>query len=199
MNELFDKIKETITPLGGWTTVNKAHRFAAVVYALQPEVCVEIGVWCGRGSLAIALALKSVGRGVIHSIDPWSPVASVEGQFEADANHWKKADHEGAYRCFLEQIQRLDLSAQIKVVRDRSDAVTPPENIGFLVIDGNHGDVAILDVKRYAPKVLIGGLVYMDDLDWSTGSVRRASELLKSMGFKEVYPLEGGAMYQKVQ
>lgn len=197
--DLFNRIERTIKDLGGWTSIAKAHTFAAAILTLRPEVTVEIGVWCGRGSLAIALALKEVGRGIHYAIDPWSAAASVEGQTHpADVDHWGKADHEAAYNQFLFALTENGLNQIVKVVRSRSEQATVPGNIGLLVVDGNHGDAAITDVKRFAPNVKRGGLVFLDDLDWSTGSVRRAEAQLKAMGFLEMYRIENGAFFQRV-
>lgn len=199
MIETLNQITTMIPSIGGWTSVIKAHYFAAVVLAFRPEVCVEIGVWEGRGSLAVALALKEVGRGVLHSIDPWSPDASIEGQAnQADVDHWKSADHEKAYQTFLSSVAKYHVDNIVKVYRKRSDQVEPPADIGFLMVDGNHGDAAITDVKRFAPNVRKSGICYLDDLDWSTGSVRRAEAQLKSMGFVDMYRIETGAMYQRI-
>ena len=94
--KVFSTISKLIPTLGGWTSVPKGHAYAAIVLGYRPEVCVEIGVWEGRGSLAIALALKEVGRGMLYAIDAWSPQASVEGQVHpGDIEHWGKSDHEG--------------------------------------------------------------------------------------------------------
>lgn len=203
MSDLFKTIKDLIEPagqqpLGGWTSVPKAQTFAAVVLGLRPEVSVEIGVWFGRSSLSMALAHKEIGRGVVHAIDAWSPHASIEGQGEADVKHWAATNHEIAYNSFMQNIQRLELQNIIKIHRAKSQDTEPPKNIGFLVIDGNHGDTAISDVKRYAPNVRTGGLVYCDDLNWSTGSVLRAIAILQTMGFVRLYDIEQGAMFQRI-
>jgi hypothetical protein len=197
--KVFSTIKSLIPTLGGWTSVPKAHTYAALVLGYRPEVCVEIGVWEGRGSLAIALALQEVGRGMLYSIDAWDPKASIEGQTHpGDIEHWGKSDHEGPYQSFLTNISKHNLGNFVTVMRLKSEHAGVPANIGFLVIDGNHGDTSIIDVKRFAPAVKKGGFVYMDDLDWSTGSVRRAESKLKEMGFVEQYRIENGAMYQRL-
>jgi len=196
--KVFSTITKLLPTLGGWTSVNKAHTFAGLVLGYRPEVCVELGVWMGRGSLAIALALKEVGRGMLYSIDAWDPKASVEGQTHPkDIEHWGTSDHEGPYQTFLSNIAKYELGGFVTVMRTRTEHAGVPPNIGFLIIDANHGDAAITDVRRFAPMVRKGGFTYMDDIDWSTGSVRRAEAQLKSMGFVELYPIENGKMFQR--
>lgn len=197
--KLFSEIEKLVPTLGGWTTVPKAQTYAAIILALRPDVSVEIGVWWGRGALSMGLAHKEVGKGVVYAIDPWSPQASIEGQVQkADVDHWQSADHEAPYKEFLNRINLLGLGECMRVLRQRSDQTTPPENIGFLVIDGNHGPAAIEDVKRFAPKVRVGGIAYMDDLNWSGGAVLKAFEDIKKMGFVELYKFETGAFLQRL-
>jgi hypothetical protein len=183
----------------GWCSVPKAHTLAAAVLALRPDVSVEIGIWGGRSFIPIAMAHKEIGRGVAIGIDPWSPQASVEGQVqEADRLHWSTADHEVVYQDFMSHINRLGLGGCVRILRSKSDDVQVPEGIGLLSIDGNHAEAAIRDVHRFAPKVRVGGVVYMDDLDWSTGCVRKAFNDILKMGFHELYKMETGAFLQRV-
>ena len=199
MTELFERIRAIIPTIGGWTSVEKANTFAALILGIRPEVTCEVGVWCGRGSLSMGMAHKEIGRGVVWSIDAWSATASAEGQqHEADKNHWLAANHEAAYQQFIYNVQALNLQHCVKVIRERSANATPPEKISLLILDGNHGPEAVKDVQRYAPKVRMGGFVYMDDLNWTGGNVLKAANTLKTMGFTELYPLETGMMYQRV-
>lgn len=187
-----------VPTLGGWTSVAKAQTFAALILSYRPSVSVELGCWYGRGALSLALAHKEIGRGMCYAVDAWSPVASSEGQTnELDRSHWANSDHEIAYTTMLEHVSKLAVQNTIKVIRAKTSEAPVPEGIGFLIIDANHGEEASHDVKRWAPKVLAGGFCYMDDLDWSGGAVRRAEAQLKSMGFRELYPIETGALYQR--
>ena len=72
-----------------------------------------------------------------------------------------------------------------------------PEQIGLLVVDGNHGEQSIRDVQRWAPNVTRSGYVYMDDLNWSGGAVQEAERLLLKMGFVPLWPRDEGAFYQR--
>jgi hypothetical protein len=196
--KLFDQIETLVPSLGGWTSVPKAQTFSGLILAYRPMISVELGVWEGRGALSLALAHKEIGRGMVYAIDAWSPEASVQGQIqEADRKHWAAANHEAAYQIVMNKAKALEVQHCLTVIRKRSEDVDPPEGIGFLIVDGNHGETAIADVKRFAPKVLIGGFCYLDDLDWAGGAVRRAEAQLKSMGFRELYTIETGAMYQR--
>lgn len=186
--------------LAGWTSNPKAHTYAALILGLRPLISVEVGVWCGRGAISMALAHKEVGRGKAYAVDAWSAAASVEGQLHpADQKHWSnQAEHNAAKAMFLAKINELELGNCIEVVHSRSLDFTPPKNIGLISIDGNHGEVVISDVAHYAPCVRPGGIVHIDDLDWTGGAVRKASENLKRMGFQELYTFETGAFFQRI-
>jgi predicted O-methyltransferase YrrM len=199
MSDLFKTIAHEIAPMQGWTSIPKAQTLAAIIVALKPEISMEIGVWHGRGSIAMALAHREIGKGHVWSIDAWAAEASVEGQVhEADKKHWAQANHEEAYQAFQGKIASNGLQNIVKVFRQRSSLVEPPEGIGLLVIDGNHGPESEKDVVRFASKVKTGGFVYMDDLGWSGGFTAKAAVTLRSMGFSELYALETGAMFQRV-
>lgn len=198
---LFDRITQELNgPVKhGWCSIAKAHTLAAAVLALRPDLSLEVGVWGGRSFIPIALAHKEIGKGVVIGIDPWSPQASVEGQVhEADRKHWGAADHESVYVDFMSHIARLELGNCVRILRSKSDDVPPPDGIGLLHSDGNHGPQAIKDVERFAPKVKAGGLAFLDDLGWSGDYVLESSKRLLKLGFAELFKMDTGGMYQRV-
>lgn len=200
ISELFLQIEALVPTLEGWCVPEKACEFASIITSLRPEISVEIGVWGGRGTLSMALAHRFAGRGKVIAIDPWSATASVAGQTGADAAWWgEQQKHDYVYERFMGSIQMLSLMNWIEVQKKRSDAVEVPKGIGFIVIDGNHSDQAVEDVKRYAPNVRMGGVVYMDDLSWSGGGVQRAANRLLKLGFEELYRRDQGAFFQRVK
>lgn len=196
---LFTQIGNLVPTLGGWTSVIKAQTFAALILSYKPAISVELGAWYGRGALSLALAHKEIGKGSVIAVDAWSANASIEGQVnEADRKHWGAADHEIAYQTFLSNIQKLGLQDRITVQRCQTKDAQIPDGVGFLIVDANHGPEAISDVNKFAPKVLTGGFVYLDDLDWAGFFVRKAEAQLRAMGFRELYPIETGALYQRI-
>lgn len=181
----------------GWCDNTKAQALACMVVALRPEVSVEIGVFGGRSAIPIALAHKEIAHGILYAIDPWSAQASCEGYENVDQEWWSKIDHEAIYNFFNGQINLLGLQNNVRVVRLKSDAVIPPTNIGLLHVDGQHTDQAVRDVERFAANVINGGLVVMDDLNWTGGGVMRAVAKLKEFGFRQMYDLGTGAVFQR--
>lgn len=190
-----------ISAMHGWTTPEKARLLYELTLKSKPAVAVEIGVFGGRGTVAVALALKELGAGRIYAIDPWSAGESAKGQVEPIAEKWwGEQDHEAVYQSFLWHMRKQGVEKFVAVRRETSDVTVVPENIGLLIIDGNHGEQAVVDAKKFAPQVVLGGFCLLDDLDWQGGWVRRAEEFIKSIGFVFVKLIDGQTgLYQRIE
>lgn len=186
------EIESALKEIGhGWTTPNKALMLASAVIALRPKVSIEVGVWAGKGMISLALAHKYIGGGMVYGIDPYSAAASAEGQENPeDKKWWSEVDHEMIYRLAQENIRKYGCQNVCQLIRKKSADYEPPNRIGILIIDSNHGDESLKDFHRYCPMVGIGGLLFADDLGWSGGSVAKAIKLLPHFGFKELYRIE---------
>jgi predicted O-methyltransferase YrrM len=183
-----------VPQIPGWCTVIKGQYLAATVFALRPRISVEIGVFAGKSLLPIALALKEVDCGRVIGIDPWLPAESTKGYDGANAQWWGNVDHaqlRGQVDFLLKQFGLADV-VEIRAVP--SDAVTPPDVIDLLHVDGQHTAQAIKDVQRFGSKVRMGGVVFMDDLTWKNegrAEVGQAVQELLNLGFKELYSILG--------
>ena len=205
---LMAQIAAVLKDGGEWCDLEKAHVLAAIVLALRPRVTCEIGVWMGGSLVPIALALRALhdldveaGRDPARrravAIDPWAKEASCVGQEGADEAWWASVDHDVALAAFRGRLERHGLTEIVEVVRARSDDAPVPDGIGLLHIDGNHAEQATRDVARFAPAVLLGGVLVLDDLSWRGGHVRAARGLAEGMGFRELYPLGTGIVMQR--
>ncbi len=199
MTPVFQILESVVPKMDGWCTVPKAHALAATVFALRPELSVEIGVWGGRSLVAMALAHKEVGKGSVWAIDPWNRADSVEAQpHPADAKWWGQIDHQLVMNRFIQSLQTLNIAPVVKVIRARSDDVSPPDNIGVLSLDGNHGPNALRDAERFGPKIKKGGVIFLDDVHWTGGHVERAMGKLLNMGFTRLYAIENTVVLQRL-
>lgn len=196
---LFTRIDAIQPKLPGWCVLPKAHALAAAVLTLRPDVVVEIGVFGGSSFVPMAMALKEIGRGTAIGIDPWNNAAAAKGMQGEHEKWWGTTDLEGIYNGFTDKITSLGLNDCVKIFRMESDAVSPPPEISILHIDGNHSDQAIKDVERFASKVRIGGLCFSDDIQWEGGGVLRSVEKLKMLGFRQIYDIDKGAMFQRIK
>lgn len=194
MKSLFTDIDNALTFLEGWgwASKEKAYAMACGVVALRPQIVCEIGVYSGRCSIPIALALKHVGSGVLWAIDPWSAVESAKGQDEVNATWWSQADHEKPMQKFLEAVKIFEVQKHVAVMRKTSDQIDPP-SCDILIEDGNHGPQALRDARRFGRQVRVGGLAFLDDLKWSGGHVAAALDELRELGFVEIYRVENNS------
>lgn len=190
-----------ISAMHGWTTVEKATELYELTLKIKPEVAVEIGVFGGRGTIAIALALAKLGKGKIIAVDPWDAEASASSQTEPQSEKWwKDTDHDAIYESCLWHISKQGVQNFVEVRRETSEETECPKEIGLLIIDGAHDEHAVSDAKKFAPNVILGGYCLLDDLDWVGGYVRQAEEFIKSIGFSFVRLIDGqSGLYQRVE
>lgn len=206
---LMSEIARCLPEGGDWCGLDKAHTLASLVVALRPRVVCEIGVWMGGSLIPMALALRelrdlplsqggggAIGRTAV-AIDPWAAAESVAGQDDADVSWWRSVDHDAAMSAFVARLERHGLVDLCQVVRSPSDLAPVPPSIDLLHVDGNHADQARRDVERFAPSVVPGGILVLDDLAWAGGHVLRARDLARDLGFCELYPLGTGVVMQR--
>lgn len=189
---LFNSIIEELYSGGitGWCEPRKALDLAATVLALRPDKVCELGVWNGRSLLPMAMACQFLGHGVVIGIDPWSPDASTEGYDAVNADWWAKQPHQRIYESFLGHVSRLGLQDYVAIERAKSADAAIPGTLDILHVDAQHSELAIADVRKFAPAVRMGGIVCMDDLEWVNNGiphVKQAVEELLAMGFVELY------------
>jgi hypothetical protein len=204
MSNLFDQLKSVTDLPHGWTSPEKAKTLAGIILATRPKVILEIGTWSGRGIISCALACKEVGRGVCYGIDPYEAAASAEGQTGENLQWWSTRDHDFMHGYFQDQLKAF-LVPEVKLLRKRSDDVSPNEfdEIGLLVLDGNHGPQALRDIQRFAPRIPVGGFAVLDDLHWDGGAVTASVDYLLKNGFMEHFrvqkPSDDWAVFQRVR
>lgn len=186
---VFSEIEVAHFGISGWCSWKKAETLASIIIALRPKITVEVGVWFGKSAIPMAMAHRHIGHGALIAVDPWLAGCSVEGQTnQADVDWWRnQSAHEQALQSFRNTIGHFQLQNQVQIQRMDSSEFNAPDGIGLAHIDGNHGAKAISDVEKICPKIIAGGYAVLDDLGWSTGSVKIAVEKVKAMGFKELY------------
>ncbi len=197
MTKLFTQIAELVPRCHGWASVEKAFTLASAVLALRPEIVIELGIWGGRSILPMGLACKEIGRGKVIGVDPWAAAASIQGQTQANVNWWGSQPHEKVYFDFIEKRGELGLNDVIDVQRMTSDYFEPPKRIDLAHFDGNHGPQALKDAQKFGPLVRVGGLLFLDDLNWEQGFVMKAHDYLKEIGFVDLFLMDTGVMMQK--
>ncbi len=200
---LFNEVFEANNRLAnlGWCDLDKANALAAMVVALRPKVIVEIGVFGGRSLQPMAQAMRTLGKGIVIGIDPWSKDASIDGMADqANIDWWNHLDHEAIYQRCVEHIKISGVEAFVNIIRAKSDDVDPSQwQIDLLHTDGSHEETAFRDVTRFAPHVRRGGLVVCDDISWTSGAPKRGVEWMLKNNYIELYPLGTGAVFQRIK
>lgn len=200
-----DAIETYIPPLEGWTEPDRACEIAELIYDNKPKVVVEIGTFGGRSAIAMAFALRENNNGgKVYCLDPWRVEYAKEGEWKDNQDWWdKNIDIHEIHRKCMVAIWSHNIDEWLVVIRAASQYCPElfPE-IGLLLIDGNHSEVASLrDATLYVPRVITGGFVLMDDADWrvkigdetieSTKKamqfVEESCDLVKQMGNMRVY------------
>lgn len=190
---------------GDWAPISRRCDVAALVLETKPKVVVEIGTFGGAGALPIAFALRDNNDGGrIYCIDPWRLEYAVEGEWADNQKWWTENINidEIHTRC-IHAVWAHQLDPWLVVIRAASQHCYQlfPE-IDFLIIDGNHSEVASLrDAELYVPRVRPGGYILLDDSDWVTkqgdaliNSTKKAilfteasSDLLTELGNMRIY------------
>lgn len=186
---IFTDIERVRKETSGWTSQLKAETLASLVMATRPKIVCEVGVWFGKGFFPMAMTLKHLGSGTAHAIDPWYAGCSIAGQTDPkNIAWWSHQDyHEQAYDFFKKKVVELGLQNIVTINRMDSQEFDVPDGIGVASIDGNHSEQSIKDVFRYCPKIIPGGYVILDDLNWEGRTDHAGKVLVRELPFRELY------------
>jgi Methyltransferase domain len=195
LEEYAKRIDEKLTSLPGWCTYDKAKRIMRVAAQSGADRCVELGVYGGRSLVAIALGLKSTGKGIVDGIDSWDPKDCLEGdQTDVDRKLWgQDTDYEDLYRRATAALKDWDVEAHARIVRARgSDAVSAyaDGSLSLIHVDGNHSElVSCRDLHDWLPKMAARSTWIADDTNWA--SMQKAVRLLHAAGYRQEVGAEG--------
>jgi hypothetical protein len=127
----------------------------ALVMFFRPRVVVDLGVLAGCSSIAMGLALKRLGRGVLYAVDTWQGDAHT-GQYG-----------EAVYRNFCADVRKLDLERFVAPMRmtfaQAAGRLSGP--IDMLHVDGFHTFGAALgDFRLFRGRLIPGAPVLFHDV-----------------------------------
>src|SRR5881394_388243 len=200
MTDLFQLIDKVQPSIPGWCSKDKAYVLASLVLCYRPALTVEIGIYGGVSFIPLALAHKAIGSGRVMGIEPWDKHAAILAQTtNEDREWWESQDFEGLCQKFMQMLHQLGLDNVTKIIRKKSDDAEVPNQIGLLHVDAGHNDQAVRDTVRFAQQVIVGGFTVLDDLAWAGGAVTRAEQRLLQLGFRKLYTIGTGALYQRIR
>ncbi len=155
--------------LEGWCSKEKAINFIDLVLEVNPEVCVEVGVFGGSSLFPVASALKFLGSGVVIGIDPWDRIECLKNidpiRNPQNFEWWAKVNLNYVYYLYTSMLQQHKLEPYCITLRTTSEkAIREIQTIDIVYIDGNHSQPSSLqDVTLYLPKVKAGGYIWLND------------------------------------
>jgi hypothetical protein len=201
-------IAEAFPNIPGWCSIAKGQRMARLVVeagarsSYYPSItCVELGVFGGRGMLALGLAVKHCRlQGTVDGIDPFTKDASLEGKNTSENdNWWSKLDYEAIYNGAKGLIAQHGLDAIVRLLRQRSQDAARAygiKTIDVLHQDANHSETtSCLETALYAPAMQPGGFWVADDTNWPT-TQRAHALLVERHGFVKVEDYDSWAVYR---
>lgn len=178
-----DAILHYIPHMEGWTEPERACEMAERILETNAKVCVDIGVFAGRSTIAMGFAARELGDAMVYGIDPWQVNSAIEGDdVEANARWWKENSRlEEMHQETMHAIWAHKLEPWVTIIRAPSQYVSQLfPVIDFLNIDGCHTEVASCrDVTMYVPYLCKGRYCTFDDTDWQ--STKRAVEYLEAL------------------
>ena len=180
-----EELKQKIAELPGWMSKCKAEALHDLVKKANAKVSVELGCFGMRGSLAMGSAHREIG-GVYFGIDAYDAAPCLEGKTNPDHNkYWAhEVDFESIFSQGMTAVIGEGLIKWVNILKLRTDEANILfKRIDVLFIDGNPTEEGTCnDVMNYAPLVVEGGFMVLNDsnwLDWKS----KAKNLILHYGF----------------
>jgi predicted O-methyltransferase YrrM len=185
-DDLRIRLKDVATRLPGWCPEEKALWMADHIVQEGYKTATELGVYAGRSVFAIALAIAANQGHAVYAVDAWDNAVATSAPTSArDDIWWDAVDLVAIKSLFLRETVSQNLVSLIKIIElpsaeaCRTVSRLIGRSIDFLHIDGAHSEAqALADVTNWSKLVASGGMIVLDDIDWS--GVRRADEFLAS-------------------
>lgn len=189
-------IHEYLVHMEGWCTPERGCEMAECILETKAKVCVDIGVFAARSTIAMGFAAREQTDAMVYGIDAWKVDSAVEGDnVEENAKWWKERSNlEQMHRNTMQSIWSHRLDAWVTIIRNGSQYVANLfPVIDFLNIDGCHTEVASCrDVELYLPRLRSNGFLMFDDSDWQStqkalGMIEEQCELTNDNGKARTY------------
>jgi hypothetical protein len=179
-------ILQRMKSIEGWLEEDEADLLIAAVSraitSLAPGVAVvEIGSFCGRGTVVLGSVVKSLGtESLVYAIDAYD---GKVGALDQGLQCFRPT-----LDAFRRNISENGLNAVVRAVPSLSTEVTWDKSIGFLLIDGHHDYASVArDFHHFSKWVAPGGCIaFHDYADYFPGVKTFVNELLRTPGYQEI-------------
>lgn len=189
------QIEELVADIPGWTPIDQLYTLFTLVLAsshLDGEI-LEVGSWCGRSSVVLALASRLSGNSPVTCIDlfpgrdDWRQNSDGSYSFEVtiggkryggyqDQTVWQEPferdiaplyeSHDSIQELFMENVTRKGFSDLVRALRGTSEqlAGSPGYRCRLAFLDGDHGYEAVCrDIENVERHLVPGGWITFDD------------------------------------
>jgi hypothetical protein len=195
-------VKNYVSMMEGWSTPEKCWHLAKTIIDTNAKLTVELGVFGGRGLIAMAMAHRHQNYGIAWGFDPWLWEACVEGKNAPENDEWwKKVDLKSIYKGFVNHVLMHALEEYCYWARLKSQNAVKlfdDDSIDIIHQDSNHSEeISCDEVNRWKNKVKVGGLWFQDDIDWPT--TKKAQELIIKSGYERVFTNDKWAVYKRTK
>lgn len=176
-----EAVEHYLAHMEGWTEPERGCEMAEKILETKAQVCVDIGVFAGRSTIAMGFASRELGNSMVYGIDNWNPGSAADNDDQKEGVEWweKKSNLETIHQLCMRSIWDHRLEPWVTIIRAKSEHVHQLfPRIDFLNIDGGHSEAtSCRDVFLYLPKVRKGAYVFMDDTGWP--STQRAIKMIE--------------------
>lgn len=187
-------------PIPGWCRTSKAIRMAEIVVGTCARLSVELGVFGGRGTLALATGHQYLGHGYTVGVDPWSTAACHDPDNDETNNEWwKERDLDAVYRDACQMLIGAKVLPHWQLLRCTSAEARAHFGRGTIDVlhqDSNHSEaVSCEEVRSWASAMRPGAIWICDDTGWA--SLQQSQRLLvEEYGYQLVEEYEDWRVYQ---
>jgi glycosyltransferase involved in cell wall biosynthesis len=163
---------------GGGSSFAKVSLVAALAELQRLTTFIEIGVYRGRSFFPIAWSFAR-RQGMSFGVDPYTRAAAIEADLPGEVadtvrRFIETTDYERLYREAQQRLFELGLQGSAHLLRLTSDSAIEMfrrmnTQAGLVHVDGNHDTRCVTaDVANYVPLLREGGLLVLDDINWSS-------------------------------
>ena len=189
------QIEAITSSIPGWTPVDQLYTLYTLVRAtdhLDGDI-LEIGSWCGRSTVILAMAASCIKNTIVHAIDlfpsksDWSqnPDGSYSFKVSLDSTIlegyreqtvWKEPFerdiaplydfHDSVFNIFSESLANAKVNDFVKSYRGDSSIIPSLglSKVRLAFVDADHSYSAVCkDIKNVEPMLVSGGYICFDD------------------------------------